>query len=791
MKINELWLKEMVETNATADVIGAQLTMAGLELDALEPAAGDFSDVVVAEITSIEAHPDADKLRVCQVSNGKDSWQVVCGAANARTGLKTALAQVGASLPNGMAIKKAKLRGVESSGMLCSASELGIDDDADGIMELPEDADLGTALSEYLQLEDQVLDLDLTPNRADCFSVLGVARDLAAIQESGFSEPVVDEVAATITTEFPVNSSAPELCPIYFGRVIENVDTTAVTPLWLKERLRRCGLRSLGPVVDVTNYVMLELGQPMHAFDLDTLKEGIDVRLAEKNEKLELLDGNTITLQNDTLVIADGSGPVALAGIMGGLPTSVTTKANNIFLECAFFNPRAITGKARKYGLHTDSSMRYERGVDFTQQQRAIERATQLILEICGGSAGPVNKVFTEEHLEAIKPIVLKFSDLNQRLGIDLNPDTVIKMLSRLGCDVEAADDSCTVTPPAWRFDLRIPVDLIEEVARLYGYDNIPLLTSHWNSEITSTDEATLNINQLREVLIANGFYEAITYSFIDEKTEKSLATGFTPVALLNPISSDLSQMRTTLIGGLLNTCLYNLRRQQNDLKFFETGLVFQETEQGLLQTRKLALVITGAKNTEHWDNTSRPVDFFDLKGSIECLLELNSEERHYHWQRSDNEMLHPGQSASITVDNKTVGYFGALHPSILKKFGFKQDVYVAELDLTFLLEGSISRFEALSKYPSVRRDLAIVVDEVTSYDDLVKTIQATDIEILRSSHIFDLYTGEGVKKGLKSIALGLILQDFSRTLAEQEIESVVAKITAKLQQDLQATIRE
>ncbi len=791
MKINVLWLKEMVETDVPADVIGAQLTMAGLELDALEPAAGDFSDVVVAEITSIDSHPDADKLRVCQVSDGKDSWQVVCGAANARAGLKTALAQVGASLPNGMAIKQAKLRGVESSGMLCSASELGIDDEADGIMELPADAGIGTALSEYFKLDDQVLDLDLTPNRADCFSVLGVARDLAAIQEADFSEPVVDAVAATIATDFPVKSSAPELCPIYLGRVIENVDTNAVTPLWLKERLRRCGLRSLGPVVDVTNYVMLEFGQPMHAFDLDTLKEGIDVRLAEADEKLELLDGNTITLQSDTLVIADDTGPVALAGIMGGLPTSVTTKTENIFLECAFFSPRAITGKARKYGLHTDSSMRYERGVDFTQQQRAIERATHLILEICGGNAGAVNKAVANEHLEALKPIELKYSDLSRRLGIELESDTVNSMLSRLGCKVESTNDGCFVTPPAWRFDLRIPVDLIEEVARLYGYDNIPLVTSNWNSEITSADEASLNINQLREVLIANGFYEAITYSFVDEKTEKNLATGFTPVALLNPISSDLSQMRTTLVGGLLNTCLYNLRRQQNDLKFFETGLVFQETEQGLQQTRKLALAITGSNSAEHWDQTSSAVDFYDLKGSIESLLEMSSHQRHYHWQRSENEMLHPGQSASISVDETNVGNFGALHPAIAKKFGFKQAVYVAELDVEFLLQGSISAFTALSKYPSVRRDLAIVVDEAISYDELVKTIQAADIEILRSSHIFDLYTGEGVKNGLKSIALGLILQDFSRTLDEQEIESVVAKITAKLQQDLQASIRD
>ncbi len=791
MKINELWLKEMVETEASAEVIGAQLTMAGLELDGLESAAGEFSDVVVAEIVSIATHPDADKLRVCQVTNGKESFQIVCGATNAREGLKTALAQVGASLPNGMSIKQAKLRGVESSGMLCSASELGIDDDAEGIMELPADAAVGASLTEYLKLDDQVLDLDLTPNRADCFSVLGVARDLAAIQELNFSEPVVDEVAATITTDFPVKVSAPHLCPNYYGRVIENVDTNATTPLWLKERLRRCGLRSLGPVVDITNYVMLEFGQPMHAFDLDTLNEKIDVRLANTDEKLELLDGNTITLQDDTLVIADSSGPVALAGIMGGLPTSVTTKTSNIFLECAFFSPRAIAGKARQYGLHTDSSMRYERGVDFTQQQRAIDRATQLIHEVCGGSAGSVSKAAAEEHLEELQPIELNYSDLSRRLGVELEQDTVTSMLNRLGCTVVANNDHCSVTPPAWRFDLRIPVDLVEEVARLYGYDNIPMITSNWNSEITSANEATLNINQLREVLIENGFNEAITYSFIDEKTESNLATGFTPVALLNPISADLSQMRTTLVGGLLNTCLYNLRRQQNDLKFFETGLVFQATEDGLQQTRKLALAITGANSAEHWDKKSKPVDFFDLKGAIESLLQISDQQRHYHWQRAENDMLHPGQSATILVDGEAVGSFGALHPAVAKKFSFKQDVYVAELDLEFLLQGAISSFVAISKYPSVRRDLAIVVDETISYDDLVKTIHAADIEILRSSHIFDLYTGEGVKKGLKSIALGLILQDFSRTLDEQEIESVVAKITAKLEQDLQASIRD
>lgn len=791
MKINELWLKEMVQTSLTAEQIGAELTMAGLELDGIEAVAGEFDQVVVAEIVEIAPHPDADKLRVCQVTSGAETHQVVCGAANAKQGLKTALAKVGAKLPSGMKIKKAKLRGVESFGMLCSGSELGMDDDSDGIMDLPADAEVGSALFDYLKLDDHILELDLTPNRADCFSVLGVARDLAAVEKSSFQEPSIEPLKASSSATFPVSVSATEDCPVYAGRVIEGVNAAAQTPLWLKERLRRCGLRSLGPVVDVTNYVMLELGQPLHAFDRDKLNAGITVRLAQQDEKLALLDASTVELRTDTLVIADDSGPVALAGIMGGLSTSVTDATTNLFLESAYFAPLPIAGKARSYGLHTDSSMRYERGVDFSQQERAIERASQLIVDICGGSAGPVEKQVAKNQLEAIQPIQLSYDAVARHLGISLEPTDINAMFERLGCLVESSTDGCVVSPPAWRFDLRIPVDLIEEVARLYGYDNIPMATSSWERPLKPTHEAMLPINHLREILLNSGFNEAITYSFVDQKTEQALATGFEPVALLNPISADLSQMRTTLIGGLLNATLYNVRRQQQDVRFFETGLVFRQRDGQLDQTRKLAMVITGAKEQEHWSGSSNSIDFYDMKGAVEQLLQAGRHHQTCIWTRAEESMLHPGQSASLRIDDQDVGFLGTLHPAVAKEFGFKQSVFVAELNLDCLLEGELTSFHALSKFPSVRRDLAIVIDENTSYDEVVKSIQSVDEEILRSSHIFDLYTGEGVKKGLKSIALGLILQDFSRTLDEQEIEAVVSKITTKLQQDLDASIRE
>jgi len=536
---------------------------------------------------------------------------------------------------------------------------------------------------------------------------------------------------------------------------------------------------------------MLELGQPMHAFDADKLDGGIVARMAHADEKLTLLDGQDIKLTSDTLAIADQSGAIALAGIMGGLSTAVTTETKNLFLEAAYFTPETMAGKARQYGLHTDASMRFERGVDYMHSDRAIERASELILEVCGGQLGPTVQTGSIGAIDAGLEIVLAYADVEQRLGVIIEPAAIDSMLLRLGCKLSSHGEHCRVTPPAWRFDLRIPVDLIEEVARLYGYDNIPLKTNSWQRAISANEEAVVPIDRLREALLAEGYSEAITYSFVDEKTESALATGFEPVKLVNPISADLAVMRTSLIGGLLNTCLYNLHRQQSEIALFETGLVFQQLKDGLKQTRKLALVLTGSREQEHWDQPSVASDFFDLKGAVEQLLGAGGNQNSYLWRHSENRMLHPGQSASISIENREIGFLGALHPAVSKQFGFKQSVLVAELDLDPLLVGRVSKFEMLSKFPSVRRDLSVLVAEEISAEKIIDLVKTSDNEILRSAHIFDLYTGEGVKKGLKSITLGLILQGFSRTLEEQDIERVVDKVISVLKDKLDASIRE
>jgi len=792
MKVSELWLRSWIDPAVDTATLADKLTALGLEVDGLESARPAFEKVVVGRITDIAPHPDADRLRVCTVDAGEpEAVQVVCGAPNARKGLATAFARVGGRLPDGTKLKKAKLRGVESFGMLCSESELGLAEDADGIFELPGNLSVGTNIRDALLLDDQILELDLTPNRADCFSVLGVARDLAATLEQDFTEPRVAAQPSAIKTTVAVKIEANAACPVYSGRVIEDVNAAAPTPIWMKERLRRCGIRSLSAVVDIGNYVMLELGQPMHAFDADKLSGGIVVRTAQENEKLTLLDGQEVTLKADTIAIADASGAVALAGIMGGSSTAVSTETKNLFLEAAFFTPASMAGKARQYGLHTDASMRFERGVDYKQAERAIERASELISEICGGRLGPVTTAGGSVGIESDLVIELVYNEIEKRLGVTVEPRVVDQMLIRLGCELTSSDESCKVTPPSWRFDLRLPVDLIEEVARLYGYDNIPLQTNSWQRPITPTKEADVPVDVLRETLMAEGYSEAITYSFVDEKTERYLGTGIEPVKLLNPISADLAVMRTSLIGGLLNTCLYNLRRQQSELALFETGLVFHQLQDDLKQNRKLALVLTGDRTGEHWDQKAVTADFFDLKGTVEQLLQVGSNQNNYIWQRAENNMLHPGQSASIWSENKEIGFLGTLHPAVSKQFGFKQTVLVAELDLEPLLMGSVAKFETLSKFPSVRRDLSILVAEEISAEEIIQVVKSSDTEILRSAHIFDLYTGEGVKKGLKSIALGLILQGFSRTLDEQEIESVRTNIISALEQKLDATIRD
>lgn len=790
MKFNESWLKEYVGTSLDAEQIGARLTLGGLELDGVEPAAADFSGVVVAKIESLEPHPNAEKLRVCRVNDGQvNDLQVICGAANAYEGMLTALASVGARLP-GIKIKKAKLRGVESFGMLCSASELGMAESSTGILDLGSDAPIGQDIREYLQLNDQILDVDLTPNRADCFSIRGIAREMKVLTASDVRGFDYSEVPATVDDQVQINVLASDVCPRYISRVIKGVDLSKGTPLWMSERLRRAGVRSLNAVVDVTNYVMLELGQPMHAFDLAKVEGSITVRMASRSETMVMLDGKSIELTDDSLVIADNSGPVALAGIMGGEPTSVTDSTVDILLEAAYFDPVGMAGKARQYGMHTDSSHRFERGVDFELQRQAVERATALILELVGGQPAPVVEVVDRESLPKLPEIHLRRPQIIRRLGISLDDETVFSILANLGCDVVAKSDGWTVKPPSYRFDLRIEVDLIEELARVYGYDRIPSTTRSWSPELTASREGELPLETLKNSLVNTGYQEVITYSFIDAASEDLLNPGQKRTVLSNPISADLSVMRGTLWSGLVKVASHNQRRQQSRIRIFESGLVFRQDYDGLIQPNRIAGILVGEIAGENWIGECRPVDFFDIKSDVEMLLSLAGIEHSVNWQAGAHPALHPGQCARLTLGENDIGWVGAIHPSLLEPLDLEGNAFVFEIDQDVLTECRIPRFASLSRFPSVRRDLALLVDESVSYSNIRSSILGLGLDILSDIHVFDVYRGQGVANGLKSVALGLILQDFSRTLEDSDVEEVIGRILIRLSDDVGATLR-
>lgn len=792
MKVNESWLRELVNPELNAAAIGELLTMAGLELDALEPAAPPFSGVVIARIAEIAQHPDADKLQICQVDTGADELvQVICGAANARKGIKVAMATVGAVLPGNFKIKKAKLRGVASYGMLCSASELGLAEQSEGIMELPDDAPVGADFRQWLQLDDLVFDIDLTPNRADCLSVQGIARELSVLTGAPLTLPENGAVAVEEEKTFPVTVEATQSCPRYVGRVISGMDPQASTPLWMQEKLRRCGIRSLSPVVDVTNYVMLELGQPMHGFDLAKLNGEIRVRKARPGETLVLLDGKETELDDDTLVIADSERALAIAGVMGGADTGVGNQTRDIFLESAFFPPEEIAGKARKYGLHTESSHRFERGVDFELQRHAIERASELVLEICGGRASPIIEKTDASHLPQLPCIRLRRERPGRMLGIDLDADQIVQILEGLGCHVETADEGWDVTPPSYRFDLRIEEDLVEEVARIYGYNNIPAHTRSWSAKVHPIPEDVVSAANLRSTLTCLGYQEVITYSFIDEKTEDLINPKARALALANPISSELAVMRTTLWGGLLQVIRYNLRRQQPGVRIFESGLVFVPTDSGLEQQQRIGGAITTTAYPEQWSHATREPDFYDIKGDVENMLRRCHLDERVEWRPASQPALHPGQSASIQLEGREIGIVGALHPELQQALDITQPVFLFEFEQEALRQSRLPHFEPLNRYPAMRRDLAIVVDESVSFDAISKSIESLDLDLLSGLDVFDVYRGEGVASGRKSIALSLILQDLSRTLEEDDVERVVALILEKLASDVGASLRD
>ncbi|KZX82401.1 phenylalanine--tRNA ligase subunit beta [Oleiphilus sp. HI0009] len=789
MKFSEQWLREWVNPAIETEALLHQVTMAGLEVDGIERVAGEFSGVVVAEILSAEQHPDADKLRVCQVSDGKETFNVVCGAPNARAGIKIPFAQVGALLPGNFKIKKAKLRGVESFGMLCAEAELGLAESSDGLMELPLDAPLGESVYEWLKLDDNTIEVDLTPNRSDCLSIAGLAREVGVLNKEAVSAPVVNALSATIDDTFPVSLTASEACPKYLGRVIRGVNPNAETPLWMAEKLRRCGLRSIEPAVDVTNYILLELGQPMHAFDLNTLNGSIDVRFAKAGEKLTLLDGQEAELRDDTLVIADEKGPLAMAGIMGGQDTGVTSKTQDVFLECAFFSPLAIAGKARSYGLHTDSSHRYERGVDHELQRTAMERATELLLQIMGGEAGPVVDTSDTANLPEKRTVRLRAEKLESLLGISIPSDEVVDILTRLGLELLSSDDvSWEFAIPSYRFDISIEPDLVEEVGRIYGYNNLPKTTTQGGLNLVADDEATTPYHVLEDKLVSLGYQEAITYSFVEQTQQDALAPNETAIPLANPISTDMGVMRTSLWTGLLNAASYNQKRQQSRIKFFETGLKFIDVDGEIVQTRMLSGVVVGNVAEENWCNEKRVVDFYDVKADLEALL--FSIDKSVAFEKGQNSALHPGQSAQIVKQGEIIGYFGKLHPKLQKTFDLNGSVFLFELRLDETVKGQVSNFTEVSKYPGVRRDLAILIKSDVSYQDIESVVRENAGEDLVDLNVFDVYVGDNLGDGLKSIAMGMSWQRVDRTLNDEEITQSFDKVVTALSARFDAKIR-
>lgn len=791
MKISENWLRTWVNPAIDSDTLSDQLTMLGLEVDELIPAAKPFTGVVIGEVLTVVQHPDADRLRVTTVNIGSgEPLQIVCGAPNVRAGMKVPVATIGAVLPGDFKIKKGKLRGVESQGMLCGASEIDLEDKIDGLLELPTDAPVGTNIREYLNLDDHVIDISITPNRGDCFSIRGVAREIGVINQLPVTAPEIQEVAATIADQKQVVVTT-DGCPRYLGRVIKNVNTKAATPAWMEQALARSGIRQHSILVDITNYVLMELGQPLHAFDGGQVQGLVHVRQASANEKLVLLNEQEIELTEDVMVIADDVKALAIAGIMGGLSSSVTDETTEIFLESAFFAPLHIAGRARRYGLHTDASQRYERGVDFELPMIAMQRASQLIQTLAGGDFGPITVSEKTELLPKREAIKLNQAQVDQLLGYQVPTAFITDALQRLGCDVTVkAEGEWTVVPPSHRYDMAIYQDLIEEVARIHGYDNIQISLPVIDVKLAQHQDQ-FELTQLRQTLVTLGYQEAISFSFADLKLEKQLNSQVNPLALANPISSDLAVMRSTLLSSLIPCVQYNINRQQSRVRFFELGLRFDyqnaKSIEDLKQIPTLAMIAVGSKQIESWHGKAQVMDFFDLKGEVEEILAAGRVQVEY--VRSDREWLHPGQSAEILVDGKSVGYLGRLHPSLENALDLST-TWVAELDQSAVLQTYVSNFTELSRFPSVRRDIALVISDKINVSEIQQLIEKTGGELLDSTWLFDVYTGQGVEQGKRSLAFALLWQHPSRTLEDAEIKSGMDHIIQVLEDTYQATLR-
>ncbi|HTU64318.1 MAG TPA: phenylalanine--tRNA ligase subunit beta [Steroidobacteraceae bacterium] len=791
MRVPLTWLADLVDVQWSAKELGSRLTMSGFELEAIETAAPPFSGVVVAEIVEAVRHPQAEKLQVCKVrGSGGELLQIVCGAANARAGLKTALATVGAKLPGGKDITAAKLRGVESAGMLCSAKELGLADSSDGILEFPSNAPVGLDLRAYLQLDDEVLELNVTPNRGDAMSLLGIAREVAALGKRTLRTDAVAlsmKVAPAIKDTFPVKLAASAACPKLVSRVVRGIDNTGSSPSWLRERLRRAGLRAISPVVDVTNYVLLELGQPMHAYDLAKLSGGLEARLAADGEKITLLDGKEIGLTTDVLVIADEKGSVGMAGVMGGERTMCGAGTVDVLFEAAFFAPAAIAGRGRRYGLVTDAGQRFERGVDPAHQERAIERATQLLTQIAGGQAGPVHVVQDDARLPRRLEVKLRRDRIFKLLGAHIADNDVKLTLESLGMRVFADNDGWLVTPPSHRFDISIEADLIEELARIVGFEAITEADAITRQRVSGLAEEAPVEAQTLEILAARGYQEAITYAFIDPALQERLFPGAKTPVLANAISAEMSVMRTSLWPGLVKAALENQRRQQDRIRLFEHGARFEVGG----ETDLIAGIALGSRHPEQWGGKATPVDFFDVKQDVEALIARTGAAEEFAWIPDALPCLHPGRSARITRRGTTVGWIGELHPQLVQALDFTYAPILFELEYRAALAAKMPKFEEISRFPRVRRDLAVVVDEKVSLSQLHERVTFAASSLLRDIRVFDVFRGPGIENGRKSVALGLIFQDNSRTLADEDADRLLAAIRADLSATLGAGFRE
>lgn len=791
MKFSEAWVREWVNPPITTEALLAQLTGAGLEVDSARPASDGIDGVVVARVTAVERHPNADRLRLCEVDAGDGGrLSVVCGAPNVYAGMYAPLARIGVRLPGGVKIRRSRIRGVESQGMLCSAVELGLGEESDGILDLGDEARPGVSVVEHLRLDDTCIDIELTPNRGDCLGIEGIAREVALLNRLPFVRHDCAAVAASLDATFAVRLETPQDCPRYAGRVIRDIDPAARTPLWMQERLRRCGVRSISPVVDVSNYVMLELGQPMHAFDLDRLNGGIVVRRARRGETLTLLDGQTVTLDDEALVIADDNASVALAGVMGGAETAVCASTRNIFLESAWFLPKTVALGARRLGLHTDASHRFERSVSPEMQRRAVERATRLLLDIVGGSAGPVVDTVVADAMPRRAPITLREERITRLLGVTIAAVDVRDILERVGARVEALDAGWRVTPPAFRADITIEVDLIEELARVTGYDNLPARTPEAPLVMRRDNEARVTLACMRSTLVGRDYQEAITYSFVDPRIQELLAPEAPALALANPISPELAVMRTTLWPGLIGAMLHNLKRQQTRARLFESGLVFRGCEGTLEQVTMLGGVVTGSRVPRQWSVDDEAIDFFDLKADVAALIALTGCSDDFRFVAGSHPALHPGQAARVERDGALVGWIGALHPRAAQELKIGAPTFLFELATIPLGDGRLPRCELLSPFPTVRRDIAVVVDESVSARGLRDCVGQAGVNVLKKLELFDVYRGEGIDSGKKSIALSLVFEDRSKTLNDREADAGVNTIVACLKDKLGAELR-